>query len=310
MEYAALLGISRLLSVMPWSLILGSARLLASFAFRVLRIRRGVTLENLAKAFCVDPKHRWVHRTAAACYSAFGMTFLEFAVGRWRRPEELQGRVRIRGRHNALKAAKGRKGIVYLTAHLGSWELLGSAMGKLDRPLSVLAAEQHNPLVDRFATVVRERLGMRTIPMQTALRGVLRVLSTDGRVGIVADQDAGPNGVFVLFFGRPASVALGPARFAVQGGAPIVIGFDRRLPSGTHEAILFHPLEARAEKPRQEESVRLLAIYTRLLEAFVRKYPEQWFWTHRRWKTPPPASGGVAHAHARSASRSTRGQGG
>jgi KDO2-lipid IV(A) lauroyltransferase len=117
---------------------------------------------------------------------------------------------------------------------------------------------------------------------------VLAALRENRCVAMVADQDARRRGMFVPFLGRPASTAVGPAELAVRTGAAIVMGFPVREADRRHTLTLVSPLLAREGEPAGDEVARLTAAHVSLLEQWVRRHPDHWFWAHRRWKTRPP----------------------
>lgn len=287
-EYALLRILLFKLRLLPFRGALWVARRLGDFAFDVLRMRRTVTLQNLRAAFAMTRSEQELAGIARACYRNFAMTFVEFAFFAHQGIEDLERRMRITSSRHVREAAALGRGIIYLGGHVGNWEMMGACMGPLDRPLGVVVGGQRNPMVNRFITGLRSSVGMVPIRQGSALKEVIRTLRRDGRVALVADQDAGPGGMFIEFLGRPASTAIGPARFAYRTGAPVVIGLDRRLGNnGSHEARLYPPIIPDRSRPEEEEIRRILTEYARILEGFVRRYPDQWFWMHRRWKTRP-----------------------
>lgn len=303
LEYGLLQLILWIVRGMPFSLAMWCARRLGDVTFDLLRLRRRVTLVNLAAAFGhqSDPAAR--RRLARRTYRNFGMSFVEFALFASQRIEQLAARVHVRGaRHMRAAAARGR-GVIYLTAHAGSWEMLGACLGFHDRPLSIVVGDQHNPLVDRFAKAMRMRQGMIVIATGSALRQCIRTLRRGGRLGIVGDQDGGPGSLFLDFFGRAAATPSGPARFAYRTGAAVVLAFDRYVGAGEHEIQLYPPMLPDPHRSEEAEILRVMQHYNRELEAFVRRYPDAWFWMHRRWKTRPRAPGHEGAAEPRSGDR-------
>jgi KDO2-lipid IV(A) lauroyltransferase len=131
------------------------------------------------------------------------------------------------------------------------------------------------------------------IPRGAGVRGVLAALRANRCVALLADQDARGRGIFVPFFGRLASTPPGPAQLAARTGTPIVMGFAVRGPDLRHELTVLPPLEARAGEREEREVERLTALHAAALEDWVRRYPDHWFWAHRRWKTRP---GGATEA--------------
>jgi Kdo2-lipid IVA lauroyltransferase/acyltransferase len=287
-EYGLLRGSLAVLHHLPFGLALWLARRLGDLAFDVVRLRRRVTLDNLRRVFGDERSERDLARVARTCYRNFAMTAVELGLCAHRPPDELEKRVVVDHAECIAAAAADGRGIVYLTAHFGNWELLGARIGRIDRRLHAVAGDQKNLLVDRFLRRLRERLGIGVIPMATAARDTLRVLREGGSVALVADQDAGRSGVFVDFLGYPAACHLAPLRFAYRTGAPVIIGFCRRTGPGALRGELHGPILPDLSRPEDEEALRLLRLYNETLERAVRAEPEQWLWMHRRWKTRPP----------------------
>ena len=287
-EYLLLRALVALLVRLPRGAALWIARRLGDLAFDLLRLRRRVTLENLAHALASSHGAAERRRIAREAYRAVGMTFIELSLFRPGSLGDLVACTQVRGREHLGAAAEAGRGIVYLTGHVGNWELCGAVTGWLDEAPVVVFADQRNPFVNRYVKRAREQVGLRLVPIGSALRELLRCLRRGGRVALVGDQDAGGDGIFLEFMGRAAATATGPARLAYRSGAPIVIGFDRHLPGGRHAVEYQPPLWVDRTRPEGEEVRRLLRLYLERLEAFVRRYPEQYFWMHRRWKTRPP----------------------
>lgn len=259
---------------------------LGLFAFEVVRIRRAVTLDNLAHAFPEwSPRERL--QVARDCYRHFGVTFLELCCFPGLTPSQIADRVRLENtRPFDLARAEGR-GAVLLTGHVGNWELLGAAAAAAGYPFWVLVRRQSNPRVDAYVTQARESAGMRVLPADESLLPVWRALHRNEFVAFLSDQDAGRHGIFVPFFGRPASTPLGPIRFARRSGSPIVVGFALRRKDGRYRSEFFDPIHVRDDLPPEEAEREATERTVAQLEAVVRQYPEQWFWMHRRWKTKP-----------------------
>jgi KDO2-lipid IV(A) lauroyltransferase len=137
-------------------------------------------------------------------------------------------------------------------------------------------------------------MNMPSIPRGAALRGILKALREKKFVAILADQDAGSNGIFVDFLGRPASTGRGPAAFVLKTQAPIVFCVAIREPNGRHrveaESLTFD-LSQNGPALSEEEKLKFVTqAWTRVLEKYIRQYPDHWFWMHRRWKTKPVIS--------------------
>jgi lauroyl/myristoyl acyltransferase len=285
LEYGLLRFILFFIHRTPLSWGLWVARRLGDFTFDVVRLRRKVTIENMKQAFGDAYSDNELSRFARSCYRNFAMTMIEFAYYGEHGVARADDKIRIEGFEAAETAAAMGAGVIFLTAHTGNWELLGGKVSHDWAPLSEISGDQKNYFVDKYTKEMRRRLGVELIPIGSSLKMVIRTLRNKGRVALVADQDAGSDGMMIDFLGRPASTSLGPAWFSYRTGAPIIIAFDRHVGDGRHETVFYPPLIPDREKPEKEELHRLLSCYTSYLEAFIRQYPDQWLWMHRRWKT-------------------------
>jgi KDO2-lipid IV(A) lauroyltransferase len=204
---------------------------------------------------------------------------------------DVLARSRVAGFEAFREAFNRGRGAIIITGHLGNWEMAGAIVVASGIPLDVVVQRQHNPLFHRDIVAVRERLGMRVIERGGASGTVLDALRAGRAVALVADQNAGRNGVFVPFFGRLASTHRGPALLALRSGAPLFVGCALRAPDGLYDAMIEEVIVDRGGDP--EAAVpRITAAYTARLEALVRRAPEQYFWVHKRWKTRPPEEQG------------------
>jgi KDO2-lipid IV(A) lauroyltransferase len=254
-----------------------------------LGLRRRVARSNLALAF---PEHdaAWHERVLHEHYRELGRTAADYA----RLPRLVQApreQVFSRWEHEEYlhQARAHGRGVIMLTGHFGNFELYGAAMGRV-HPIAIIVKPLSNPGAEAWTSAMRRACGVELLPIGLGVRAAVRRLRSGGVIAMVADQDARRDGVFVPFFGRPASTPTGPAWLSLATGAPIVFGTCLRGPDGRYEASLTPPLmpEGSASDP---EAVRALtARHTVMLEAAVRQRPESWFWLHKRWKTAPPSS--------------------
>lgn len=283
-ETALTMSVAAGFRALPWRASLGAGAALGSLA-GALGLRRQVARANLAIAF---PEKRESEREAilAAHYRELGRVLAEYTrLGELSRVDS-EAFEAVHGLDHLERAyAKGR-GVILMSGHYSNFELMAARLARL-HPVDVLTRRLSNPGVDRWLAARRQGAGLGTIPSETGVREVYGALRANRCVAMLADQDARKHGVFVPFFGRPASTAVGPARISIATGAPILMGFNSRGADGRHTLHLEPPLEA--EDPRALDAAeRLTALHTARLEHWVRKRPEMWFWLHRRWKTSPP----------------------
>jgi len=254
--------------------------------------RTAVALQNLRIAF---PQWREPERRAVleAAYANIGRAFIEFAnLGTWDN-RQLQDLADVEGWENLAKAREAAPtgGVICLTAHYGSWELLVAIMAAHEIDISLIHRSRDNPLVDRVMTRLRDEMGVELLPLGSAARGALRALRAGRVVAVTLDQNAPRSeGVFVPFFGRLACTRDAPARLAMRTGASVLPVFAERLAgSERHRVRILPHLELAAEEGDLEAAVLdNVARMTDAVEAAIRRSPEQWTWTHRRWRTQPP----------------------
>ncbi|HUG39828.1 MAG TPA: lysophospholipid acyltransferase family protein [Longimicrobiales bacterium] len=286
LEYFLVRGVQGLERVLGSALAGGLMAAAARLAYRPAGIRRDVVESHLRRAF-PDREERWIRRTAAASYAHLGREGLSllrlYRLGR----ADVLGETRVVEGLDAIReAVASGRGAVVVTGHFGNWEIGGAAVAARGIPLDVVVQRQANPLFDRLINDARARLGMRVIYRGRATREALRALRRGRVVAFVADQDAREAGIFVPFFGTPASTFRGPAVLALRSGAPVFIGTAVRGPDGRHEVRL-RPIPLPPPGDPEERAAALTAAHVGALEEVIRAAPEQYFWHHRRWKTAP-----------------------
>ena len=259
------------------------ARAMGDLAW-LLRIRRKVALDNLRHAFPELPEAER-RRIARRAYRNMALAAFESLVP----PAHTERRLVWDNRELLERAAAEGRGVLIATAHFGSWELLGTALARQGLPLHAVVRPLRGALNEQ---IVRARLesGLRLIAARGAIRGMLRALSEGGVVCMLVDQVMPLHkGVFVPFFGRPASTSPGLSAAARRTGAPVLVGVSIR----DRDVLRIH-LEGPFPVPHTDDidaDIRAhTAEITAAIEQLIRRHPEQWLWLHRRWKVrPPPA---------------------
>lgn len=283
-EYAALRALVLGMRPLPEGAERGLFRGAAYLAHRVLGIRRELVEEHLRSAF-PERSAEWVERTARASYASVAREMLAAVRLSERGPEAVIARTRVEGLDAIREALAGGRGAVLFTGHLGNWEIAGASLAARGIPLDAVFQRQNNPLMDRLISASRERMGIRVIERSRAPKLALRALRDGRAVGFVADQDAKRAGLFVPFFGRPASTHRGPAVLAYRTNAPVLVVTCVR------EQEDYRVRVQRVEVDREGEMDDVVHEITRAttarLEAAIRENPEQYLWLHRRWKTRP-----------------------
>jgi len=246
-----------------------------------------VALANLAQAF-PDRTPAVRRRIARQSFQHLGMLFVESCFVLRRPLEQITAQITLEGREY-LRAVLERHGrALILTAHLGNWELLALGPALTGYPLTVVARALDSRALGAWAARLRQTAGVEVIDKRDALRPVLAALRRGRLVGVLLDQNtARREGVFVPFFGRLASTSRAMAVLALRTRTPVIPAFTRRLAPGRHQ-ITIHP-ELPLPPAADENAVEsFTAACTAAIEAAVRATPEQWLWSHDRWRTRPP----------------------
>ena len=187
------------------------------------------------------------------------------------------------------QALGGGKGVLFMTAHLGNWELSAQAHALLGHPMHVMVRSFDNPLLDRLIDEYRTRHGNRTILKQDFGRTLLRALRNNEAVGVLVDQNVvGDDAAFVDFFGVKAAATSGFVKIAMRTGAAVIPGFALwNREEGRYVLKFYPPLEfAETGNPEQDFVTNTQRCQSKI-EEVIREYPEQWLWIHRRWKHRP-----------------------
>jgi KDO2-lipid IV(A) lauroyltransferase len=218
-------------------------------------------------------------------YRHLGMTMVEFFRLPHMSEQELREHIRFTGLENAPPPGKAALALV---AHTGNWELLGASVPLvIHSPLSVVVKALKPESLNQWVTQVRVRWGTRILDRRGSARELLRVLNRGEILGFMLDQNAKRNwGVFVDFFGKPACTSDGLSQFAAMKQVLTYPVFCHRRADLRLQVEFFPPLPPPANK-EPEEILSHTQACTRRIEEFIRRYPEQWIWMHRRWRTRP-----------------------
>jgi KDO2-lipid IV(A) lauroyltransferase len=300
-EYAALRALVDGLARWPEPAAEAVAAALGRAMHSVFRVRRGIVHAQIAAAY-PDAPRAWVRRVARASYVHFAREMVATAAFARTWPDGLRARVEV-VRLDDLRAAARAGGAVIVTGHFGNWELSASAVAAHGVPMYAVYQAQANPRVDAYVRRMRAALGLRLVRRGEVGPAARAILREGGVLGFVADQHARLRGLWVPFFGRPASTHRGPAHLALRFGVPLFVGAMRRTGPGRRYRLEIEEVPtadlrgARRGGPAASEPVAALTgRWVACLERMVRAAPEQYLWLHRRWKgrpagTPGPEAG-------------------
>ena len=289
LEYAAAWLALRTLGALPRPLARRAGAWIVGVAYWLRPPLRRNAMFNLRLAFpeWTDAERR---RTLRRLVRHIGWMAGEFTQFPKYTKENIERIVVLDGFENFANAERHGKGVLFLTGHMGAWELAPFAHALFAKPLHFLVRSIENPRVDALVNRYRCVSGNTPINKSQSARAVLKILGAGGTVGILADQNTSlEEGVFVDFFGIPASTTTGLARLALHTGAAVVpayIYWDR--PSRKYR-LRYEPEIKLVRTGDPEADIREnTARFTRVIENYARRHPDQWLWVHRRWRTRPP----------------------
>jgi KDO2-lipid IV(A) lauroyltransferase len=288
LEYAAAWSGVKFLGALPRSVARFVGVAFAGIAFLLRPRLRRTAMFNLTMAFpdWSDAKRRQVVR---GMVRQVGWMVGEFSQFPKYTRENIDRIVILDGFENFDAARRRGKGVLFLTGHMSAWELAPFAHALHGYPLHFLVRPIANRRVDALIDGYRCRSGNRPIDKNRSARAILKVLGDSGTVGILMDHNAIPEeSVFVDFFGIPASTSSGLARVALRTDAAVVPGFLSWDEGRRKYRLRFQPaVELIRTANEESDVVENTARFTRVIEDYVRTYPDQWLWLHKRWKTRP-----------------------
>lgn len=255
--------------------------------YRFSSRHRLITLHNLLRAF-PEKGTGEISRIGRSVFRNMGTVVAEFFEIPTYRPGELPPGVIFTGREHYENALARGKGCLFFTGHLGNWELMSVAIGYVGIHTNIVYRRLDNPVLENVVLWFRSITGHRMIPKGGASESIRSLLRNNQAVAILMDQNvARREGVFVNFFGRPAATTRGVAGFALETGAAVVPAINVRQADGTYHIIMGPEIPVTRTGDRERDLVENTQAFTSYLEAFIRQYPDQWFWPHQRWKTKP-----------------------
>ena len=288
LEFAAVWLILKMIGALPR----GAARGLAAFVTKLLfslqpRLKKTAEF-NLRLAF---PDWTDAQRTEVTRKMVRNLGWMAAEFARFPRltKENIEELVILEGHENFLEGQRRGKGVLYLTGHIGAWELSSFAHALYSYPLHYMARPLDNRRLDALVNKYRCASGNRPIFKNESARVMLKVLKDFGTVGILADQNTMPEeGVFVDFFGKSACTTTGIARVALHTGAAVVPGYAYWDETNQKYRLRFEPaLELIRTGDSERDVFENTQRFAKALEEIIRKHPDQWVWVHKRWKTRP-----------------------
>jgi len=261
---------------------------LGDMGYYCVPIRKKHAIESLGLAFpekSMRDKRSIVHKV----YRNLGQVIVNHCLFPEMSGEDVLKKVRFKDETILRDAISRGKGVVLTGAHFGDWEVLGMAIAVSGYPVNVVIAPIHNPYIDKMIRDQRHGMGVNMISRTgMAIRRIRQELKENKIVAMFLDQDAGASGVFVNFFGRPASTPSGPVKFSLKTGAALILALSFPLKGGGQE-VVFEEISPNVDNKSGEEKIQYITQQvTSRVEHHIRKNPGAWFgWLHRRWKSQP-----------------------
>jgi KDO2-lipid IV(A) lauroyltransferase len=256
--------------------------------FKAMKKRRQVAIDNVRLAF-PGQSEAAARQIARRSMQNGAMTMFEFVRLASATPQEISDYVIWDGIEHFSDALEKGRGALMMTAHLGNWEMMAAAVAQ-SFPITVVARPTSNKAIQEQILRVRGHNGLKVISKHNSSRATLDALKKNHVLGIVPDQYAGPDGMLLPFFGRPTRVVSSVARFSMMSGAPIVPTFGTRrrpwISDGRIVTRVSPGYVIENNRQRREEIVREGTLRTiDDLENIIRRYPDNWLWLHRRWRS-------------------------
>jgi KDO2-lipid IV(A) lauroyltransferase len=289
-EYVALRLWALTIACFPIELNLRTARLMGRVWWAVMKRHRDRAMDNLRPALGARYSESQLRRIARRSFEHFTQLYLVELVMTPRTINEWSWAryVELDGLGPALRELLADRGAILLTGHFGNYELLGYTICRLGLPLTAVMRPADNPLINRYLVRSRQAGGLTLLYKKGVSDVAGEVLDRGQRLCFIADQDAGRKGLFVDFFGRPASTYKSIGLLAMQKRVPVVVSYAVRVRPGFHYRIAVERIIQPEEWEGREDPLRWITqTYSHALEAAIRRWPEQYLWVHRRWKHQP-----------------------
>lgn len=263
-------------------------RLLGRIAYYLLPRERRLALAHLALAFGQESSAKKLKDIAKKSFENLGKNFFEL-LNLSKIIDNFPNRVRIEGRQWLDQALNEGKGVLWVTGHIGNWELMAAMIARLGYSMNAIGRSVYDKRINTLLLKLRAENKVNTIVRGEPSAGnkILSCLQRNEILGILIDQDTDVSGVFVNFLGKEAHTPTGAAALALRLNCPVIAGFISRREDESHK-ILFHPpLKIIRTGKREDDIFRNTAMFTEIIEQQIRADPSQWVWMHRRWRKRP-----------------------
>lgn len=271
--------------IIPISIRRAIATTLARLGYYLLLKHKLIVVHNLTHAF-PEKSLDEILKIAKASYTSFALILAEFSEIPYMNKDNLSQWITFKGLDHYTEACRKGKGVLLFSAHFGNWEIGNAALAITTKPLIFIYRILDSPFLEKAITYVRTTCNITSMDKENAMRPMIRALKKGETINILIDQNVAVyDGIFVNFFGRPACTTSGLALLAMHTGAPVLPVFTTRQPDGKYVLEIGPEVPIVRSSNRDADVLENTQTFTKMIEDHIRKYPEQWFWLHQRWKT-------------------------
>lgn len=278
------------LRLIPRRLAIAVMRAIGRLIFLLGRKGRALTIRHLTMAFAHEKSPREIRRLGALVYRHFATAIADTIRLPVILRQGINRLITVQGIHHLDQALASGKGTLMITGHFGNWELLGAWMAQNGYPLRVVGTTLENEGLNNIVVDMRNKAGYTNIARGAGTRDIIRSLHQGCAIGMLIDQDTRVPGVFVQFFGQPAHTPTGPAILARKFNIPIIPIFMHLRDDLSYHIECEPPLSLTYTDNPEQDLIVNTQLCSDAYERIIRRFPEQWVWMHKRWKTKPPHS--------------------
>lgn len=284
--YTLLLFLDSIFVLIPYNLALEAGQFFGRLSYILLGKYRRLTKEHLRLAFGNSKSEKEISKIASSVFINLGMGFVEI-MSLPKTRNSLDSIIDVEGVDNLDLALKEGKGVIVISGHFGNWELLSPYFAYKGYPANIVARPIYYEKYNEWILFLRRSMGVNVIFRSDSPKKLLGLLKKNELVGILPDQDIDSiEGIFIDFFGKKAYTPTAPVKIALAAGAPIVPIFIVRNKK-RHTVVVEEPIRIEKTGNKEDTVLYYTQKWSELVESYIRRYPEQWVWMHRRWKTQP-----------------------
>ena len=283
-EYILFLSFSKFFQLLGLNLSRKFSFLIAALFYYIIPIRKKTVLENLHNAF-PDYSEKRLKSIAFGSYKSFAIALNEILYMPAMSKEDIKMQVDCGNVELIREKYEENNGVILLSAHFGNWEFMATSLAaQLNIPISVVIKPQRNPYVTNWMNKARTKWNNEIVPLGISIRQTYQTLKDKKVVAMVADQRGPEESIKINFFGRELTVLTGPAVLALKTGAPVLYGISVRQDDYSYKSVMTEISKENLPESNEEKIKELSQRHMSYLEGYIRKYPEQWLWMHKRWK--------------------------